>query len=86
MRTTVDIDPSILEELRLEATRRGTTVKALLNAALRAGLAMRVAEPRTQYRVNTASLGAPRVDLDQALRVADALEDEQHRHELQLRK
>lgn len=86
MRTTVDIDPLLLEELRLEATKRGTTVKALLNAALRAGLAMRVAEPRTQYRLNTVSLGAPRVDLDHALQVADALEDEEHRRELQLRK
>jgi hypothetical protein len=86
MRTTIDIDPALLEQLRLEAVRRGTTVKALLNSALRAGLAARVAEPHTAYEVDTVSLGAPRMDLDRALQLADALEDEEHRRDLQLRK
>ncbi len=86
MRTTIDIDPVLLEQLRLEAVRRGTTVKALLNTALRAGLAARVAEPRAAYQVDTVSLGAPRVDMDRALQLADALEDEEHRRDLQLRK
>ncbi len=78
----------MLEQLRLEALRRGTSVKALLNAALRAGLAARIAEPPAAYRVNTVSLGAPRmeVDLVRALAVADALEDEEHLRELQRRK
>lgn len=86
MRTTVDIDPAILEQLRVEAARRGTSVKALLNAALRTGLAARVAEPKASYRVNTVSLGAPRVNLDHALQLADALEDEEHARDLQMRK
>jgi plasmid stability protein len=86
MRTTVDIDPGLLEKLRVEAARRGTSVKALLNSALRAGLAARVAEPAATYRLNTVSLGAPKMDLDRALRVADALEDEEHLRDLQRRK
>ncbi len=76
MRTTVDLDPKVLRELRLEAARRGTTVKTLLNALLRAGLSSRVSEPRTAYRVKAVSMGLPRVDLEKALRLADALEDE----------
>jgi hypothetical protein len=86
MRTTVDLDPKLLEQLRLEAVRRGTSVKALLNSVIRAGLAARIAEPAASYAVPTVSLGQPRVNLDRALRVADALEDEEHAHELQRRK
>lgn len=86
MRTTVDIEPRLLEKLRAEAARRGTSVKALLNAALRAGLEARVAEPAVAYRLNSVSLGAPRMDLDRALQVADALEDEEHLRDLQRRK
>jgi hypothetical protein len=88
MRTTVDIDPKLLEQLRVEALRRGTSFKALLNAALRAGLAARIAEPPAAYTVSTVSLGAPRGDTDlvRALAVADALEDEEHLRDLQRRK
>jgi hypothetical protein len=86
MRTTVDLDPTLLEQVRMEAARRGTSVKALLNSLIRAGLAARSAEPVSAYRVPTLSLGAPRLHLDQALRVADALEDDEHLRDLHLRK
>jgi plasmid stability protein len=82
MRTTVDLDPKLLKQLRLEAARRGTSVKALLNAALRAGLEARVAEPRAAYCSTVFSMGAPRVPLDRALHIADALEDEEHLRDL----
>jgi hypothetical protein len=88
MRTTVDIEPKLLEQLRVEALRRGTSVKALLNAALRAGLASRIAESPATYAVSTVSLGAPRIDTDlvRALAVADAMEDEEHLRDLQRRR
>lgn len=86
MRTTVDLDPAVLELLRLEAVRRGTSVKALLNTVIRAGLAMRVAEPAAPYRVQPVSMGAPRADLDRALKLAASLEDEEHVRDLQQRK
>lgn len=86
MRTTVDLDPKLLEQLRLEAVRRGTSVKALLNSVIRAGLAARIAEPVAAYRVPTVSLGAPRANLDHALQLAAMLEDEEHVRELHLRK
>lgn len=86
MRTTVDIDPQLLEQLRLESVRRGVSVKALLNAVIRAGLSSRVAESRPKYVVRTADMGEPLIDLTHALRVAEALEDEEHLRELQRRK
>lgn len=86
MRTTVDIDPQLLEQLRLESVRRGVSVKALLNAVIRSGLASRVAETRPQYAVRTASMGAPRVDLTHALRLAGALEDEEVLRKMEQRK
>ncbi len=86
MRTTVDLDPALLEQLRLEAVRRGTTVKALLNTVIRAGLTARVSEPAAVYRVEPVSMGEPRFDLTKALAVATALEDDEHLRDLQQRK
>lgn len=77
MRTTVDLDPKLLEQLRLEAVRRGTSVKALLNSVIRAGLAARLADPAVSFTVPTVSIGLPRVNVDRPLVVADALEDEE---------
>jgi hypothetical protein len=86
MRTTVDLEPALLEQLRLEAVRRGTTVKALLNAVIRAGLTARVAEPAAVYRVEAVAMGAPRLDLTKALAIAAALEDEDHLRDMHRRK
>lgn len=86
MRTTVDIDPALLEQLRLESVRRGVSVKSLLNTVIRAGLAARIGESLAAYRVDSVSLGAPRADITKALTLVDMLEDEEHRRDLQLRK
>ena len=86
MRTTVDVDPVLLEQIRLEAVRRGTTVKALLNAVIRAGLTSRVAKRAAVYRVEPMSMGTPRVDLTKALAITAALEEEEHLRDLQRRK
>ncbi len=86
MRTTVDIEAGLLEQLRLESVRRGVSVKALLNSVIRAGLAARVSEPVVAYRVDSVSLGAPRADITKALTLVDVLEDEEHLRDLQLRK
>lgn len=89
MRTTLDIDADLLKRLRLEAHRRGVPLKHLLNMALRRGLA----EPsetrrRSRYRCPTFSLGPPRpgLDLDKALALAAALEDDEVAMELERRK
>jgi hypothetical protein len=78
MRTTIDLDADLLRRLRAEANRRRVPFKHLLNRILREGLeapGTRAAEP---YRCPTFALGRPNpdVDLDKALGIAAALEDE----------
>jgi hypothetical protein len=76
MRTTVDIDARLMEKVRVLAAQRRTTVKAVLNSALRAGLSAPSLAAPPRFRVQTHSLGKPRVDLTHAWRVLDAMEDE----------
>lgn len=54
MKTTVDIADALLEEARTAADREGTTLKALLEAGLRAVLADR-RKPRPPFRLRDAS-------------------------------
>lgn len=86
MRTTVDLDPALLKRLRVEARRRGVTVKELLAIALRRGLE----EPAASrpFRMRTMRLGQAQagVNLDKALAVAHTLEDEETVRDLRLRK
>lgn len=89
MRTTLDIDEDLLKRLRLEAHRLGVPLKHLLNATLRRGLAEpSESRPRTRYRCPTFSLGPPRpgLNLDKALALAAALEDDALTMELDPRK
>ena len=86
MRTTVDIDPDVAAKLRQTAHERGITFKEALNLALRAGLTGQSRGPRS-YRVRPRRLGLrPGVELDKALRLAAALEDEEIVRKLELRK
>ncbi len=76
MRTTVDLDPELLERLHLEATRRRVPFKEYLNGVIRRGLteSKKVELP---YKQPTFNLGAVRegVNLDKALAVSEALDD-----------
>jgi hypothetical protein len=85
MRTTIDLDPYLLKRLRDEAHRQGIPFKQLLTAVLRRGLD--TATPRSRYHLPTYSMGAPvRLDLDKALAIAGALEDEETARKIRLRK
>jgi len=90
VRTTVDVDQNLLRRLRIEARRRGVSVKELLDTVLRRGLDERGAGANAppRYRCPTFHMGAPvaHVDLDKALRLSAALEDEETVRELALRK
>jgi hypothetical protein len=90
MRTTVDIERTLLRRLRDEAHRRGISFKALLNRALRRGLdaAAATGAPLPPYKSPSLALGQPaaHVNLDKALAIAGALEDEEIARELNLRK
>ncbi len=86
MRTTIDLDPYLLERLRDEAHRRGVPFKELLNGVVRRGLEERPVGRTKPYRCPEFSMGAPLRPLDKALAIADALDEDEVARELMLRK
>ncbi len=88
MRTTLTLESDVARELKEETRRSGRPFKRVVNDALRAGLAARRAKPARRYRLTPVSLGGvlPGIDLDKALRLAEALEDEAAARKLELRK
>ena len=89
MRTTLTLDEQIARALKAAAHRSGKPLKQVVNETLRAGLAAGHSPGRSRpYRVKPASLGGalPGFDLDKALRLADALEDQEIARKLALRK
>ena len=88
MRTTVTLDPDVETLLRRVMGERGVSFKEALNQAIRMGLgAGPHRRPRQRFRQRTYPMGF-RLDFrwDQALRIADAMEDEELVRKLQLRK
>lgn len=79
MRTTVRVDDELLEQLKAQARRENLSLTRLLNRTLRAGMQAARASPqnRAPYRERVYAMGAPRIDLDKALAVASALEDDE---------
>jgi 2-iminoacetate synthase ThiH len=86
MRTTVRIDADLAAKLRRIARERGISFKEALNTMLRAGLGAQGGTARP-YRLRARRLGLrPGIDLDRALHLAAALEDEEITRKLELRK
>lgn len=87
MRTTLTLDADVAADLKRRSRETGRPFREVLNEAVRAGLRGAPAR-RTPYRLKPASLGGvlPGVDLDRALRLADALEDDAIARELEMRK
>ena len=86
MRTTVTLDPDVAAKLKAVARERGISFKEALNGAVRAGLGRerRAARAFTQY---TQPMGLrPGFNLDKALQLAGALEDEEIVRRLERRK
>ena len=88
MRTTSTIDDGIAKALKDLAHRSNKPFKEVVNETLRAGLSARRAPKAKPYRVKPAALGGvlPGVDLDKALALADALEDQEIAAEIERRK
>ena len=88
MRTTLTLDKDLALALREEARRSGRPLKGIVNETLRVGLAARRRPAAHRYRLTPVSLGGvvPGVDLDKALRLAEAAEDEAIARKLDLRK
>ena len=74
MRTTVTLDPDTEALVRQRMREHGVSFKQAVNDAIRAGAA---GGPRPKrFRTETAALGRSTINLDRALQVAAALEDE----------
>ena len=90
MRTTLTIDEHLMKELKAEAHRRGLPLKQVVNRTLQAGIeGSRQTATRRAYKCPTFAMGAaPRLDvnLDKALSLASALEDEESARKQTLRK
>jgi hypothetical protein len=88
MRTTLTIDDSIAEVLKDLAHRSKKPFKEVVNETLRAGLSARQVPRAKPYRVKPASLGdvLPGINLDKALALADALEDQEIAAKIKRRK
>jgi hypothetical protein len=86
MRTTVTLDPDVATKLKAVARERGISFKQALNSALRAGLGgqHRAARAFKQYSQPMGVRAG--FNLDKALHLAAALEDEEVVRRLERRK
>lgn len=78
MRTTIRLDERLLSEAKLQAARRGTTLTALIEDALRESLA-RQRDVRQREPVRLVTFGGkglhPGVDLDDSAALLDLMEE-----------
>lgn len=88
MRTTLRIDDDLLRELKRLARAQKQSLTQLANRLLRRGIEADRARPASRRAVKekTFAMGRPRFDLDKALALAAALEDEETVAELARRK
>ena len=74
MRTTVTLDPDTESLVRRLMAEKGLSFKRALNDAIRAGAGDRIRAP---FATRTKAMGVPTVDLDRALQLAAAGEDDE---------
>lgn len=89
MRTTLTLDDALAKDLKQLAVETGRSFKETVNAVLARGLAMETGgQPVRRYELEPVSLGGVRegLNLDKALSLATALEDEQWARKLELGK
>jgi hypothetical protein len=86
MRTTVTLDEDVAAQLRRQTREQGISFKEAINAAIRAGFGQRKGTTR-RYRMPTYRMGArPGVDIDRALHLDAALDDQEILRKITLRK
>jgi len=87
MRTTLNIDDDLIRQIKQHAHKSRTSLRQIVNSALRKGLAsLRPTRPKKPYVCPTFDMGQPAVNLDKALELAAGLEDSEVLRELELRK
>jgi hypothetical protein len=86
MRTTVTLDPEVAAKFKTLARQRGLSFKQTLNQTVREGLCRRRNAPLSLARY-TQSMGVRAgINLDKALQLASAIEDEEIVRKLIMRK
>jgi hypothetical protein len=88
MRTTLTIDDAIAKALKDLAHRTDRPFKEVVNEVLRAGLTATGERKAKRYVVRPVALGGalPGINLDKALALADAIEDQELAAKMQQRK
>jgi hypothetical protein len=88
MRTTLTIDDHLARALKELGHRSGKSFKQVVNETLGAGLGATGASRRKPYRMKPVSLGGvvPGVNVDKALALAAAIEDQELAAKMRLRK
>jgi len=88
MRTTLTIDDALVRALKDLAHRSDRSFKDVVNETLRAGLTQPGRKSARKYTLQPAHLGevGANLSLDQALRMADLLEETEIAKKLELRK
>lgn len=88
MRTTLTIDDHLAKALKDLAHRSNKPFRQVVDETLRAGLTAAETRRSKPYRLKPASLGGvvPGIDLDKALALADAIEDQELATKMRLRK
>jgi hypothetical protein len=76
MRTTIRIDDVLLRELKKRAAAEKVSLGEVVNRVLRHGLTA-PATRKSPYREKTHAMGKPLINLDKALSLAFALDDEE---------
>ena len=76
------LEPDVENLIRREMHERRASFKQVVNDALRRGLQASV--PARSFETPTFDLGVPRVDLDRALALEGALEDEERQRRMVL--
>jgi hypothetical protein len=88
MRTTLTIDDHLARALKERAHRSGKSFKQIVNETLRTGLGAAATRRSKPYKIKPAALGGvmPGINLEKALALADAIEDQELMAKMQLRK
>jgi hypothetical protein len=74
-RTTIDLDPTVLRELRRRSTREGKSMGQVASELLARVMAERRDLPTTDFTWTAADLGTPRIDLEDHEAVRRALDE-----------
>lgn len=84
MRTTITLAPDVAALVKKAMQQRRKTFKEVVNDALREGLGS--GDRYVPFRTPTFRTGRPLVDLDKALQLAGALEDDELRRKVRVGK